>query len=74
MKLAKYTIEYQTGKVRMIQSNLLLHDTNDMQMVEFWEDRLNTLKQPFIVVFREVDGAMLYSIFTDLRKKGSAFR
>lgn len=74
MKTAKYTIEYQTGKIRMIQSNMLLHDVTDMEMIEFWEERLTTLKQPFMVVFREVDGEILYSIFTDLRKKGSAFR
>lgn len=74
MRLASYKVEYKTGTVRMIQSNLLLQDTKDMEMIEFWENRLTQLKQPFMVVYREVEGAMLYSIFTDLRKKGSAFR
>lgn len=74
MKLASYKIEYKTGPVRMIQSNLLLKDVRDMEAVEFWEGRLKELKQPFMVVYREVDGVVLYSIFTDLRKKGSAFR
>lgn len=74
MKLAQYQIEYQTGKVRMIASNLLIQDVKDMETVEYWEERLKSLKQPFMVVYREVEGSMLYSIFTDLRKKGSAFR
>lgn len=74
MKLSSYKVEYQVGKVRMIQSNILIQDVADMETVEFWEERLKKLKQPFMVVYREVDGAVLYSIFTDLRKKGSAFR
>lgn len=74
MRVASYKVEYKTGTVRMIQSNLLLQDTKDMEMIEFWEERLKSLNQPFMVVYREVEGAMLYSIFTDLRKKGSAFR
>lgn len=74
MRLASYKIEYQTGKVRMIQSNLLIQDVKDMEMIEFWEERLKRLNQPFMVVYREDAGSVLYSIFTDLRKKGSAFR
>ena len=74
MRLASYKIEYQTGKVRMIQSNLLIQDVKDMEMVEFWEERLKSLNQPYVVVYRKVGKAVLYSIFTDLRKKGSVFR
>lgn len=74
MKPAKYTIEYQIGEVDMVQSNLLLHDVRDMEAVEFWEDRLKSLKQPFTVAYRKVAGVFLYSIFVDLRKKGSIFR
>lgn len=74
MRLASYKVEYQVGKVRMIQSNLLVHDVSDMEMIEFWEGRLKELSQPFAVVYREVEGKVLYSIFTNLRKKGSAFR
>ena len=74
MRLASYKIEYQTGKARMIQSNLLIQDVKDMEMVEFWEERLKSLNQPYVVVYRKVGKAVLYSIFTDLRKKGSVFR
>jgi hypothetical protein len=74
VRLANYKIEYQTGKVQMIQSNILVQDVKDMQMIEFWEERLRRLNQPFMVVYRKVGGSVFYSIFTDLRKKGSAFR
>lgn len=74
MKVSDYKVEYKTGKVRMIQSNLLIKDVRDMQTIEFWESRLKKLNQPFMVVYRDYGGVVLYSIFTDLRKKGSAFR
>ena len=74
MKLSQYKVEYQTGRVHMIASNILVQDVVDMETVEYWEDRLKDLHQPFVVVYREVGGKFLYSIFTDLRKKGSAFR
>lgn len=74
MRLSQYTVEYKVGKVRMIHSNLLIKDSRDMEAIEFWEARLKRLNQPFMVVFREYGDVILYSIFTDLRKKGSAFR
>ena len=74
MKPSQYKVEYKTGSVRMIQSNLLIKDCRDMEMVEFWEGRLKRLRQAFMVVYRDEGGVMLYSIFTNLRKKGSAFR
>lgn len=74
MKISQYKIEYQTGRVPMIQSNLLVQDVKDMETIEFWEDRLKALNQPFAVAYREVGESVLYSIFTDLGGKGSAFR
>ena len=74
MKSATYKIEYQIGKVKMISSNLLIQDVKDMTTIEYWEERLKGLNQPFTVVYREENGFILYSIFTDLKKKGSAFR
>ena len=71
----KVKIERKTGDVAMVQKNLLIKDTDDMEELEYWEDRLeNVLKQPFVVAFREKDGKIKYSIFTDLRKKGSVFK
>ncbi len=69
-----YEVEYQKGNVAMVESNLLLHDTLDMQMVEFWEERLTALDQAFVVAFRRTESKVLYSIFTDTKKKGSVFR
>lgn len=72
--MKRYTVEYQTGDVQMVRSNILLNDVTDMVMVEFWEDRLRSLDQPFVVAYRKVARKVLYSIFTDLRKKDSVFK
>lgn len=68
------TVEYKTGKVPLKKENLLVQDISDMEVIEFWEDRLTRMKQDFAVTFREVKGAILYSIYTNLKRKGSPFR
>jgi hypothetical protein len=70
----EYKIEYQTGQVSINSANLLVKDILDMETLEFWEHRLTQLKQPFIVAYREMEGKVYYSIFTNIRQKGSAFR
>lgn len=69
-----YKIEYQTGRVPLSTSNLLVKDIVDMETLEFWEGRLKELDQPFVIAFREIKGKVRYSIFTKIRQKGSAFR
>lgn len=69
-----YKVEYQVGKVSLNTSNLLVQDIDDMETLEFWEKRLKRMGQHFAVVYREVEGRVLYSIFTNARKKGSIFK
>lgn len=73
MKSASYVVEYETGDVNKIPSNLLVEDVTDMTTIEYWEERLAALKQPFAIVFRKIKGKVLYSIFTDLKAKNSPF-
>lgn len=74
MKASNYKVEYKMGDVQMCASNVLVHDIDDMETVEYWEDRLIRLKQPFTVAYRKLNGMIVYSIFTDLRKKVSVFK
>ena len=69
-----YKLEYRTGKIPMVNSNLLVKDITDMELLEFWEDRLKDLGQPYVVAYKEVAGVIKYAIFTKIREKGSAFR
>lgn len=69
----KLTIEKGSG-VAMTTHNLLIKDEMDMEFVEFWEERLERLEQPYIIGFREIDGKIAYSIYTNLKSKESKFR
>lgn len=72
--MAKEQIEYRVGKVKLIVTNLLVSDITDMEVLEYWEDRLVKLKQPFAVTFKEKQGKIVYSIYTNLKRKNSPFR
>jgi hypothetical protein len=74
MKFSKLEVERKVGKVAMTEANLLVSDITNMEAVEYWEDRLEAMQQAFVIAFRKQDGQVLYSIFADLRKKGSPFR
>jgi hypothetical protein len=74
MKLSKLEVERKVGRVAMTEANLLVSDITNMEAVEYWEDRLESLKQPFVIAFRRQEGKVLYSIFADMRRKGSPFR
>ena len=69
-----YTIEKKTGDVSLTQFNLFVHDIDDMEELEYWEDRLDYLKQAYTVAFRKIKGKILYSIFTNTRKRGSIYK
>ena len=70
-----FTIERATGDVALVKNNLLISDLDDMLALEEWEDRLeNVLNVPFVVAFRKREGKIVYSIFTEMRKKGSVFK
>ena len=69
-----YVIEKKTGKVSMNSFTLFVKNIDDMEELEFWENRLDYLKQPYIIAYRKIKGRIFYSIFTNTRKKGSAFK
>ncbi len=68
------TVEVAKGDVDLVPSNLLIKDLDDMEILEYWEERLDLLKQPYVIAYKEVKGRVLYYIFTNLKEKGSAFR
>lgn len=70
-----YQLEYKIGNVSLIPSNILVSDIDDMELLEFWEERLQRLSQPFAVLYREdKDGLVRYSILTEMKRKGNPFR
>lgn len=72
--MKNFIIEYSTGEVALVPSNILIKDVEDMEDLEFWEDRLKKMNQPYTVVYKKVKDKFLYAIFTDLRNKESVFR
>ena len=72
--MAEFKLEYQVGTVELQPANLLIADETDMDTVEYWENRMKYLKQDYAVVYRDYKGKVAYSIFANLREKGSAFR
>ena len=70
----EYDIEYKVGDVRLIKSNILIKDVTDMEEVEFWEDRLKLLKQPFTIAYRTIHEKICYTIFANIRGKESIFK
>jgi len=57
----KGLFRYKSGKVKKI--NTFFGPSQDMEEVEFWEDRLNKFNIRYCLVFRKSAG---YSIFLDL--------
>lgn len=74
MRLSRLKVEYKIGNVELIENNILVQDVTDMEAIEYWENRLTNMKQDFTIVYREESGKVLYSVFADLRRKGSPFR
>lgn len=72
--MSDFKIEYSTGEVALQTANLLIKDVVDMETIEYWEERLQRLNQAYVVAYRKFEGKIAYSIFTNLRQKGSAFR
>lgn len=68
-----FTIEKGSG-VALTAANCLVKDILDMNEIEFWEDRLDKLEQPYVTAFRTRKGYVYYSIFCKQGSKNSAFR
>lgn len=70
-----YSIEYKMGDVSLIPSNILVSDIDDMSLLEFWEERLRIMSQPFAVLYRkDKDGYVKYSILVEMKRKNNPFR
>lgn len=71
-----YIIETNSGTepVALTKDNMLIKDEFDMDNIEFWEERLQALKQSYVLAYRKRKGKIAYTIFTKMRGKGSAFK
>ena len=69
-----YCIEKTTGKVKLNSFTLFIEDSDDMEEVEYWEDRLDKLEQSYVLAYRMVDGKAVYSFFVNTKSKGSNFK
>ncbi len=73
--MSKYTVEKGDEKdIPINRLNLFLSNITDMEHLEYWEDRLDYLKQPYVIAFKKHGTKVVYSIFTKIRKKESAFK
>lgn len=72
----KYIVEKTFGDpVTLSSFNLFIEDIEDMQELEYWEDRLEKLGQSFTIAYKTLkSGKILYSIFCNTSKKGSIFK
>lgn len=71
--MKKFIVEKQVGNVSCIKYNLLVQDIDDMQVLEDWEDRLESFGEDYTIVYKEKKGKILYSIFCNTRTMHSAF-
>lgn len=70
----KYTIEKGAEhRIPINRDTIFIKDLDDMETLEYWEERLEFLEQPYMVAFRKKKGRILYSIFTRSRGKNGNF-
>ena len=71
-----YCIEKPSKKpIAFTEFNLFIDDVSDMNELEFWEDKLDSLEQDYVTVFRKDEkGKVLYSIFSNTYNSESKFR
>ncbi len=70
-----YTIEKMKGNVKLTEFTLFIEDIEDMDFLEFWEERLNNLKEEYAVAYKTTKlGKIVYSIFCNTAKRGSSFK
>ena len=60
-------IEKKIGSVKAARYNLLVDALEDMQELEDWEMRLEKLKVPYTVAYRNLKNKTYYYIFCDTR-------
>ena len=68
-------IEIIKGEIKIRPFNLFIENTDDMEAIEFWEERLEKFNEPYAITYcKDTSGKLLYSIYCNTRKKGSMFK
>lgn len=67
-------VEKKVGRVNLSPINLFMTNV-DMESLEYWEDRLEKLNEPHAIVYQEnSQGKIVYSIYCNIKRKGSCFK
>ena len=67
-------IEKMVGKVRISKDSLLINNITDMQDLEFWEDRLDFLKESYAITYRKSRNKIVYSVYCAANKREGSLR
>lgn len=67
-------IEKMVGKVKISKETLLVHNVTDMDDLEFWEDRLDKLKESYAVTYRIVKSKIVYNVYCSANKREGSLR
>jgi hypothetical protein len=70
-----YCVEKVVGKVSITKSHLFVRDIFDMQELEFWERRLDQLKENYAICYRKSKANnLIYSIFLNYKKSKNFYK
>lgn len=73
--MSSQVIEKKVGDIKINSFNLFVENILDMELLEYYEDRLERLEEPYAITYRSRgDGKIVYSIYCNTRKKGSKFK
>lgn len=67
-------IEKLVGNIKLTQYNLFLSNVEDMDELEYWEDRLDKFKEPYAITYCLKDGKISYNLYCNINRTGSAFK
>jgi hypothetical protein len=70
----KRTVEKMKGIVAIVPMNLFLEDIEDMEFLEYWEDRLDILGEAYAITFKRKKGKIIYDIFVNSKRPGNVFQ
>ncbi len=67
-------IEKVKGNIKFNQYTLFLSDVQDMNELEYWEERLEKLEEPYAIMFYLKKGRIRYNLYCNVHRKDGAFR
>lgn len=67
-------IEKITGKIIISSYNLFIEDIEDMSELEYWENRLDYLNEPYAITFRLKNDKIYYNLYCNDNRAGSRFK